>query len=104
MIRIEIEFDETKFKYRNVARFLSAQKSKVGSTFRSLSRSSAGSFPEQRLVIELKRRDISILDWKIRIWNSIKMHHDSSTLAFPWERGCINPFLEYYDYFYKDKG
>ena len=30
MIRIDIEFDETKFKYRNVARFLSAQK-KVGS-------------------------------------------------------------------------
>ena len=79
-IRIDIESDETKFKYRNVARFLSGPK-ESRLDFRSLSRSSAGSFPEQRLVIELKRRDISILNWKIRIWNSIKMHHDASTLS-----------------------
>ena len=67
MIKIDIESDETKFKYRNVVRILKCpEESRLD--FHSLSRSSAGSFPEQRLVIELKR--FWILDWKIRIWNS----------------------------------
>ena len=41
MIRIDIESDETKFKYRNVARFVSAQKKAGSISGRSLGRARA---------------------------------------------------------------